>query len=343
VAARNGYQDPHWLTYRQAAENGWQVRRGEKGTHIVYWQLDETRQKAHNSEPAAGSNPAQERRAGPIRRVCTVFNAQQIDGIPVHQRKQPNEWEVVKGGEQILGNSGVEISHDQRDRAFYNRATDAIHLPPKHAFPDPAAYYGIALHEAAHASGHPTRLNRQTLNERYRFGDPNYAREELRAELASLFLAAERGIPHNPEQHGAYVGSWVAALRNDKHEIFRAARDAQQAADFLLALERERSVDKALQSVNRTRGTSQASEETQLRRETSEHVAAFEAGSGTVGIVEKETATEDRKPAVAGRARTPDRLSPAGLEAETILDGEVNGRRRGRRQHGWATGFATGS
>jgi hypothetical protein len=91
-------------------------------------------------------------------------------------------------------------------------------------------------------------------------------------------------------------------------------------------VERERSVDKALDSVNRARGTGQPAEETQLRRETSEHVAAFEAGSGTVGIVEKETATEHRKPAVAGRARTPDRLSPAGLETEKILDGEVNGR-----------------
>src|SRR6185295_449965 len=83
---------------------------------------------------------------------------------------------------------------------------------------------------------------RNTLNDGYRFGDPGYAKEELRAELASVFLAAERGIPHNPEQHAAYVGSWVESLRKDKNEIFRAAHDASKAVDFLLALERDRSM-----------------------------------------------------------------------------------------------------
>jgi antirestriction protein ArdC len=169
VATRNGYQDPRWLTYRQAAENGWQVKKGEKGTHIEYWQFDEIRQTAHGTDPAAEPGPAQERNAGPIRRVYTVFNAQQIDGIPAHERKQPKEWEVVKAGEQILENSGAEISHDQRYRAFYNRRTDSIHLPSQHAFRNPADYYGNALHELAHWSGHSTRLNRQTLNESYRF------------------------------------------------------------------------------------------------------------------------------------------------------------------------------
>src|SRR6185295_8736180 len=84
---------------------------------------------------------------------------------------------------------------------------------------------------------------RNTLNDGYRFGDPGYAKEELRAELASVFLAAERGIPHDPEQHAAYVGSWIQALQQDKHEIFRAAHDASAITDYLLALEREHSVD----------------------------------------------------------------------------------------------------
>jgi hypothetical protein len=85
-------------------------------------------------------------------------------------------------------------------------------------------------------------LNRATLNESYRFGDISYAKEELRAELASVFLAAERGIPHDPEQHAAYVGSWIQTLKEDKNEIFRAAHDASRAADFLLALERDRNL-----------------------------------------------------------------------------------------------------
>ena len=119
---------------------------------------------------------------------------------------------------------------------------DSIHLPSKHAFKDAASYYGTALHEAAHSSGHPSRLNRATLNESYRFGDISYAKEELRAELASVFLAAERGIPYDPAQHASYVGSWIKTLKEDKNEIFRAAHDASRAADFLLALERVRSI-----------------------------------------------------------------------------------------------------
>src|SRR5216684_3289037 len=102
-----------------------------------------------------------------------------------------------------LTKSGANIAHDPADRAFYSRSQDSIHLPPKDAFKDAAGYYGTALHELAHWTGHPSRLDRPTLTDSYRFGDVNYAKEELRAELASGFLAAERGIPHDPEQHAA--------------------------------------------------------------------------------------------------------------------------------------------
>lgn len=177
-----------------------------------------------------------------IHRVYTVFNAKQIEGIPEWTPKQRTVFEVVEVAERILNNCGATVRHDQADRAFYNRSSDSIHLPPKYAFKDAASYYGTALHEAAHSSGHPSRLNRPTLTESYRFGDVSYAKEELRAELASLFLAAERGIPHDPEQHAAYVGAWIKTLKEDKNEIFRAAHDASKAADFLLGLERERSI-----------------------------------------------------------------------------------------------------
>jgi hypothetical protein len=120
------------------------------------------------------------------------------------------------------------------------------HLPHRELFHDAPGYYGTALHELAHWTGHPDRLNRLTLNNSYRFGDQNYAREELRAELASLFLAAERGIPHDPTQHASYVNSWISALRNDKNEIFRAAQDASRATEFLLTLERDKSLAQSL-------------------------------------------------------------------------------------------------
>ena len=284
TAARKGFNDPRWLTYRQAQENGWQVRQGEKGTQIEYWQFDDrsgsSRTGGSQAEPdTPGQSEEGAGRRAPIHRVYTVFNAQQMDGVPAHQPKQRNEWEVAQTGEQILQNSGASIAHDQSDRAFYSRSQDAIHLPQKDAFRTASDYYGTALHELAHWTGHPARLNRQTLNESYRFGDPNYAKEELRAELTSVFLAAERGIPHDPEQHAAYVGSWISALKNDKNEIFRAAKDAHTAADYLLGLERTKEVE--------------AQFAPQIRTETSEHVAAYEKVTGTVNIVEKETANRE--------------------------------------------------
>ena len=246
TALQRGYDDPRWMTYKQAAEHGCQVRRGEKGTQIEFWEVKPAIQKERSSSFGTGGSESESEgdRRGTrlIHRIYTVFNAKQIDGAPEYQPKQPAPFQVVNSGERILDNSGARISHDQADRAFYSRTSDSIHLPPKDAFKDAAGYYGTALHELAHWTGHPSRLDRSTLNASYKFGDTNYAKEELRAELASVFLAAERGIPHDPEQHAAYVGSWVKALREDKNEIFRAAHDASAATDFILALERDRSI-----------------------------------------------------------------------------------------------------
>lgn len=314
VGARKGFDDPRWLTYRQAQENGWQVRKGEKGSQIEFWQFDAgTKPSPDQADSEPSRSEERRENASPIHRVYTVFNARQIEGIPEYVPKQRQDWEIAQTGESILQNAGAQIRHDQRDRAFYNRAEDAIHLPRQEAFKTAADYYGTALHELAHWSGHPTSLNRQTLNESYRFGDPNYAKEELRAELASVFLAAERGVPHNPEQHAAYVGSWITALQNDKNEIFRAAKDAHKAADFILSLDKSKPVEKTA---------------AQLRTETSEHVADFERGSSTVNIVAKETATEHREPVpTAAKRQGSERDQDAKIDAEKILDGEVDGRK----------------
>jgi antirestriction protein ArdC len=246
---RRGYGDPRWMTYRQASEMAWQVRKGEKGTQIEFWEVKagrDTRSEPIRAGDGDGHKPADEPDEGRgnrlIHRVYTVFNAKQIEGIPEWTLSERTVFEVVEAAEHILKNSGATIRHDQMDRAFYNRSSDSIHLPPKQAFKDATGYYGTALHELAHWTGHPSRLDRATPNETYRFGDISYAKEELRAELASVFLAAERGIPHDPEQHAAYVSSWINVLKQDKNEIFRAAHDASRAADFLLALERDKSI-----------------------------------------------------------------------------------------------------
>jgi antirestriction protein ArdC len=145
------YADPRWMTYKQAAEQGWQVRKGEKGTHIEFWEVKErSNEKDGGSDLNGGEPPAKENGQRLIHRVYTVFNAKQIDGIPEYQPKQRTRFEAVQAGERILANSGARIEHDQLDNAFYSRLSDSIHLPPKDAFKDAPGCYGTALHELAH-------------------------------------------------------------------------------------------------------------------------------------------------------------------------------------------------
>src|ERR1035441_8880824 len=313
TSLQRGYEDARWMTYKQASDNGWQVRRGEKGTQIEYWEAKEASDKTQPSPSdgrddtnAANGINASAEKSRFIHRVYTVFNAQQMDGIPPHAAKQHTTFEAVQAGEQILNNSGANIAHDQADRAFYSRSEDSIHLPPKDAFKDAAGYYGTALHELAHWTGHPSRLDRSTLTAAYRFGDVNYAKEELRAELASVFLAAERGIPHDPEQHAAYVNSWIGALKRDKNEIFRAAHDASKATDFILALERDKSIgeeDLASGPI----------------------LAAGTAGSSPAAILEEEAVELHHD-----RERVEEKESDAALSAEdlAILDSTDNANER---------------
>ena len=336
---QRGYDDPRWMTYKQAADRGWQVRGGEKGTRIEFWEVKAPSKEASRPDPdAAGQRNDEKHGTRLVHRVYTVFNARQVDGTPAYQPKQRTAFEVVQSGEKILETSGANIQHDQADRAFYSRTTDSIHLPPKDAFKDAAGYYGTALHELAHWTGHPSRLDRATLNDSYRFGDTNYAREELRAELASVFLAAERGIPHDPKQHAAYVGWWIKALREDKNEIFRAAHDASASTDFLLAIERDQSLaderlaagpsvdapgsrvavlEEEAQRLERDRedeieetGRLAADREADLapdapERDSSEYVARFEPGSATVNVEEKQNGAE-RHSTVETRSGSPE-------------------------------------
>ena len=193
IAIDRGLNDPRWITYKQAAENGWRVRRGERGTQIEFWDMKPVR----SEDSAKTSDEDQETQDSPqnrlIHRIYTGFNAGQIAGIPPLEPHVYTPFEVVEAGESILVHSGAVIVHDQRDRAFYDRKRDAIHLPNREFFEDAAGYYGTALHELAHWSGHPSRLNRATLTDAYRFGDLNYAKEELRAEIASLFPGGRAG------------------------------------------------------------------------------------------------------------------------------------------------------
>lgn len=220
ASLRKGYRDPRWMTYRQAAVKGWQVRKGEKASLIEFFKEEILENKTTGDQ-----------KERVVARHYPVFNAQQIDGVPRLQLPKKENFEVIRAGEQIMKKSGATIKYGG-DSAYYHFGQDYIQLPEKETFFNSALFYSTACHELAHWTGHKSRLNRALCG--FDRTDEEYAREELVAELASLFVSAETALPFDPSHHAAYIKAWLRALKKDKNEIFRAASAASKATDYLL-------------------------------------------------------------------------------------------------------------
>lgn len=220
----SGFSNSAWLTYKQAAQLGGYVRKGEKGTPIVFFTMLERDSK---------ESPGKKTRF-PMIRYYTVFNVSQCDGlnIPVPTVIDAPVSDDNAEAEAML--SHAQIHHGQ-DKAFYAPALDFIGLPDASAFKTKADYYATALHELTHWTGHATRCNREYGK---KFGDDAYAREELVAEMGAAFLCAMTGV-EGKLQHAEYIASWLKILREDKRAVFTAASAAQKAADMFAAVEVE--------------------------------------------------------------------------------------------------------
>lgn len=243
------YDDPRWMTYRQAEKIGAQVKKGEHGTPVIYWKFEETTQKkTEDGKPVLDAEGKPVTVTTQLERprsfVSFVFNASQIDGLPPLQTEKQLAWNPVERAETILRDSGANIEHKAQGRAFYRPAMDTIVLPSRELFPSAGNYYDTALHELGHWTGHEKRLNRDMQNP---FGSAEYAREELRAEISSMMLAGEIGLPHNTDNHAAYVQSWIQVLEEDPREIFRAAADAEKILEYVMALEQKQTLDQTRQ------------------------------------------------------------------------------------------------
>ena len=242
-----GYQDPRWMTFNQARDIGARVRKGEKGTRIIYWRFEGKQPVLdENGDPKLDENGNQMKEEVRLERprpfISYVFNAEQIEGLPPLEMKIPeHSWTPVEKAEELLAKSGAKIEHRAQSKAYYTPSTDTITLPLKDQFKDPEGYYSTALHELGHWTGHESRLDRDI---RHPFGSAAYAREELRAEIASMMLSMETGIPnHGIENHAAYVQSWIKALRDDPKELFRAASDAGKIFEYVMGLDREQRLE----------------------------------------------------------------------------------------------------
>ncbi len=231
-AVERGFASPIWMTFRQATELGAYVRKGERGSPVVY------ASKIARTETNEGGDETE--REIPFLKSYTVFNCEQIEGLPASYYVKPEITDAPKvlpiERAEIFARSTGAIIRTEGTRAYYSVSTDNICLPPIECFRDAESYHATALHELTHWTRHETRLNREFG--RKRWGDEGYATEELVAELGAAFLCADLGVtPEVREDHASYLASWLTVLKNDARAIFAAAAHAQRAVDFLNGLQ----------------------------------------------------------------------------------------------------------
>lgn len=225
----NGYGANSWVTFRQALAAGGSVRRGERGTPIVF-----VNRFTPQDEQDRAARDGDEARGVPFLKRFTVFNLDQCDGL---ESLRPDtaplpEREVVPVAEALIEATGA-VFRIGGSRAFYAPSPDYVQVPPQPAFRDQINYYRTAFHELSHWTGHPSRLDRDQTGA---YGGTAYGREELVAEMGSAFVCASLGITPTV-RHADYLGAWLETLREDNRAIFRAASQASKAADFLLAFQ----------------------------------------------------------------------------------------------------------
>lgn len=227
-AMERGFNAPRWMTFRQAEAFGGHVRKGETGSLVVY------ANRLHRTETDRAGQEVE--REIPFLKAYTVFNVEQIDGLPADETPAPpplSPLARIARAETFFAATGATVRHGG-NRAYYTLNTDHVQLPPFEAFRDAESYYATLAHECIHWTRHPSRLDRNFG--RQRFGDEGYAREELVAELGSAFLSADLALtPEVRPDHAAYLAGWPRVLTDDKRFIFSAAAHAQRAADFLQA------------------------------------------------------------------------------------------------------------
>jgi antirestriction protein ArdC len=223
-----GFTGQSWLTFRQALSLGGHVRKGECGTTVVY-----ADRFVPSNEKRRAAETGEEVQVIPFLKRFTVFNTDQCEDLlaeiattappPPPGLIEPTVEALIKAAEITFRIGG--------ERAFYTPVEDYVQVPPPQAYFEPINWHRTALHELGHATGHPSRLNRDQSGSH---GTKKYAFEELVAELSAAFSCASLGIVPTV-RHADYIGAWLDVLREDNRAVVRAASQASKAADFLLS------------------------------------------------------------------------------------------------------------
>ena len=222
------YASTGWCTYKQAQALGYQVRKGEKSSPVVFWKFPTKAELLANPDKA------------PFAKMYSVFNVEQLDGVPVALPFEVEPFDAIAECETVVNSFMSSASHPTLahggDRAFYRQISDHVQMPARESFANPGGYYATLFHEFAHSTGIKARLHRPEFDGIGAFGDEPYSREELTAEFASAFLCAESGIANDERLANsvAYIQHWIKALKNDKRLAVEASQKAQRAADYIL-------------------------------------------------------------------------------------------------------------
>lgn len=227
------YSSAYWMTFKQCADKGGHVRKGEKSTPVVFWKwLDRKDADADATDTVAENGKI------PMLRYYSVFNIEQTEGIepPPITDTITHTFTPIERAEQIIAAMPLrpEIKYGGNQPA-YHPLLDYVKMPVREAFGSPAEMYGTLFHELSHATGHQNRVRRKGITEPSYFGSHNYSKEELCAEMSACFLCAYSGIEQETiVNSAAYIRGWLKALKNDKTLLVQAAAQAQKASDYIL-------------------------------------------------------------------------------------------------------------
>lgn len=241
LLASMGYTNPYWLSFKQCSDLGGKVKKGERSSICVYWQITE-------KEELDPETKKMEKKKRFLLRYYNVFNVSQCEGLPeIYEEKieTRSKGEAIKSCEKLVRGYKAKpsIKHDSQ-QAYYHPTKDIVNMPKKESFDSSEAYYATLFHELVHSTGHVNRLGRKGIMDRTFFGSEDYSKEELIAEMGASFLCAFGGIsPKTIDNSASYISNWMTALKGDSKLVVHAAGAAQKASDYIRGIQIEEVVN----------------------------------------------------------------------------------------------------
>jgi len=227
--ASQGFPSRFWLTFNQATKLGGRIRRGEKSSPVIFWNVGEEQELTTQDGTKETSRPF-------LLRYYSLFNLSQTEGIDIPESllQETRTNDPIETCEQIVTNMPNPPAFQQSDKAWYLPSSDVVGMPARGLFHSSEEFYATEFHELGHSSGHPKRLHRENFDNPAHFGSESYSKEELIAEMTAAMLCGVAGIEQKTlHNSAAYLKTWIARLKSDSRLLVSAASQGQKAADFI--------------------------------------------------------------------------------------------------------------